>query len=129
MKLILASYLEAPFVDAKNFSEEIKNTLCDSDKAFYIESIIFTNQIHSTNHPVCTVLGALHRLQTHLLRFQAAPGAVPAAGGRHAVTVASDGASTAARLCRLHASRTTISVRHLPFQWQSQFCEVLKRHN
>lgn len=43
MRLILASYLETPFVDAKYSSEEIKDTLCDSDKAFYIESITFTN--------------------------------------------------------------------------------------
>lgn len=43
MKLILASYLETPFVDAKNCSEEIKDTLCFSDKGFYIESIILTS--------------------------------------------------------------------------------------
>lgn len=51
MKLILASYLETPFVDAKNCSEEIKNTLCDSGKAFYKESIIITNQMCSTEAP------------------------------------------------------------------------------
>lgn len=42
MKFILAFYLETPFVDAKNCSQEIKDTLCNSDKAFSIESIIFT---------------------------------------------------------------------------------------
>jgi len=43
MKLILASHLETPFVDANNCSEAAKDSLYDSDKALYIESIIFTN--------------------------------------------------------------------------------------
>lgn len=48
MKLILASYLETSFVDAKNRSEEIKNILCVSGKAFYKESISVANHMCST---------------------------------------------------------------------------------
>lgn len=51
MKFILTSYVETPFVDAKNCSEEIKNTLCDSGKAFYNQTMIFTNQIRSREAP------------------------------------------------------------------------------
>lgn len=63
MKFILTSYVETPFVDAKNCSEEMKNTLCDSGKAFYNGTIIFTKQLCSTEAPPCTVLGISLSLQ------------------------------------------------------------------
>lgn len=51
MKLILAFYLETPFVDPKNCSEEVKNTLCVSGTVFHKESIIFTSQMCGTEAP------------------------------------------------------------------------------
>lgn len=77
MKFILTSYVETPFVDAKNCSEEMKNTLCDSGKAFYNGTIIFTKQLCSTEAPPCTVLGISLSLQgpARLLLLLAALGA------------------------------------------------------
>lgn len=79
----MAFYLETPFVDAKNCSEEIKNTLCDSGKAFYKESIIVTNQMRSTEAPCMHCAG--HFTQPAdppacLLLFLAVLGAVPGEG-------------------------------------------------
>lgn len=80
-----------------SLEEEIKDTLCDSDEAFCIARIIFTNQIHSTKP-----------LSTH--SPSAASRAAPGAGVTHrlrrrpqpTVTLAGDHAPTAARLQNHH---------------------------